>query len=92
MINFYPSNRRNKKYHAIVRLKNGEILNVHFGDKRYQHYKDTTPLKLYSQLDHLDKARRVNYKKRHKKIKNKDNKPSYKVKYSPAWFSWNYLW
>lgn len=38
---------------------------VSFGDKRYQHYKDQTPLKLYSHLDHLDPKRRASYRARH---------------------------
>ena len=47
IIVFKKSNKKFKKYKAI--LPNGE--EVHFGDTRYQQYKDRTPLKLYSNLD-----------------------------------------
>ena len=56
---------------------------VHFGHQDYQQYKDTTPLKLYSDKDHLDKARRARYYARHKK-----DYP----KYSADWFSKVFLW
>jgi len=77
-----------KKYTAI--LPSGK--KVHFGDRRYQHYKDNTPLKLYSKMDHGDSKRRKNYRARHSKVLLKDGTPAYKKKYTPAWFSWNYLW
>lgn len=45
--------RKNAKYEADI-IWNGELLkNVSFGDRRYQHYKDSTALKLYSKLDHI---------------------------------------
>jgi hypothetical protein len=78
-ISFSKSPVKNKKYRAY--LPNGS--HVDFGDLRYQHYKDSTPLKLYSNMDHLDKDRRIRYYLRHKK-----NYP----KYSADWFSKNYLW
>lgn len=74
------------KYTAI--LSNGSKVN--FGDKNYEQYKDTVPKELgggiWSHKDHNDKARRLNYRKRH------SANNYYKVKYSPAWFSYNYLW
>ena len=42
-----PSTRKNKKY--MVKYNDKWI---HFGDKRHEHYRDSTPLKLYSYLDH----------------------------------------
>lgn len=68
-----------KKYRVI--LSNGK--HVDFGDKRYQQYKDSTPLKAYSYLDHLDKKRRDLYYARH----SKDYPP-----YSADWLSKKYLW
>lgn len=65
---------------------------IHFGDTRYEHYKDTTPLKLYSHLDHNDKERRRLYRARHQKITNLKGEPAYKSKKSAAYWSWNYLW
>lgn len=81
-----------KKYQAI--LPNGKKVN--FGDQRYEHYKDSVPKnlggKLWSHLDHRDKSRRSNYRSRHRGSLNRDNVPAYRVKYSPSWFSYHYLW
>jgi len=76
----------NKKYKVVIYSKNGTKKTVQFGDKRYQHYKDKTPLKLYSRKDHGDSERRRNYRKRH------GAQGYQKKKFTPAWFSWNYLW
>ena len=55
------SESKNKKYVAI--LSDGK--KVHFGDSRYQHYKDTTPITAYSHLDHNDPKRKKSYYARH---------------------------
>ena len=81
------STRKNKKY--MVKVNNKWI---HFGDTRYQQYKDRTPLKLYSSLDHKDIERRANYLKRAKGIKNKHDDLSYLDKNSPNYYSVKYLW
>jgi len=47
---------------------------------------------LYSDLDHLDEARRKRYRERHSKILLKDGTPAYKNKEQPSYFSYNYLW
>ena len=60
------SSRKNKKYMAIVDDKK-----IHFGDNRFQHYKDRTSLKLYSHLDHNNKKKRMNYFKRHSGVSTK---------------------
>jgi len=74
----------NKKYKVILFDKNNKkIKTIQFGDKRYKHYKDITPLKLYTHLNHNDKERRKLYYKRHK-----INYP----KYTPDYFSKRYLW
>ena len=84
-IKFQRSNTKNKKYDAIIlNKKTKRYKTIPFGDKRYKHYKDTTGLGLYSNLNHLDKNRRKNYRSRHNKTK--DNK------YSSSYFSYNYLW
>ena len=54
------STRKNKKYMAVIDGKT-----YHFGDARYEQYKDRTALKLYSHLDHGDKKRQRNYFMRH---------------------------
>ena len=68
-----------KKYVAI--FPDGK--RVHFGDKRYKQYRDSTPLKLYKELDHLDDARRQRFRARFK-----TPGPQHTAK----WFSWHYLW
>jgi hypothetical protein len=78
-IGFRPSKNKLKKYDAL--FSDGSY--VSFGSRNYQHYKDTTGLGQFSHLDHLDKKRRDRYYKRHSK-----DYP----KYSPDWFSKNYLW
>lgn len=80
------------KYTAI--LKNGHKVN--FGHRDYQHYKDSVPVELgggkWTSKNHLDIARRKNYRTRHAGVLTKNGKPAYKVKYSPSWFSYHYLW
>ena len=74
-----------KKYKVILQNKTTKReVSVQFGDIRYSHYRDKTPLKLYSSKNHLDKERRDAYKSRHQG----DNLKMY----SPGYFSWYYLW
>ena len=85
-IRFQKSRAKNKKYAAILQHKStGRNVIVNFGDTRYQQYKDTTGLRLYTNLDHNDKKRRSSYRSRHKIHVNVGY-------YSPAYFSYNYLW
>ena len=56
---------------------------VHFGDNRYEQYKDSTRLKLYAHLNHSDTIRRKRYYQRHGKSTKK---------YSAKFFSHKYLW
>ena len=79
-MDFKVSTRKNKKY--MVKLENGTT--VHFGDKRFKQYRDSTGVGAYSHLNHLDKKRRENYKTRHEKTRHN--------KYSPSWFSDSFLW
>ena len=79
MYKFKISTRRNKKYDVY---KNDKFL-TSFGDRNYNHYRDTTPLRAWSRLDHLDQKRKDNYYKRFGKD----------AKYETAkWFSHKYLW
>ena len=57
-----------KKY-EVVRLKDG--LRIQFGDARYAQYKDKTPLKRYSHVDHLDPDRKKRYYARHGRTSDK---------------------
>lgn len=62
--NYEKSKRKNKKLFTIVNGKE-----VHFGDIRYQHFKDKTGI--HNNLDHNDKKRRKNYLTRTANQKNK---------------------
>lgn len=83
-----PSNRKNKKLKAVFKYK-GETHTLHFGDKRYEQYKDKS--KFYSHLDHLDEKRRRNYRQRHSNIMS-NGSPAYLNPTSPAFWSYNILW
>lgn len=84
---YFTKGPEGKKYSAY--MPNGKI--VHFGSSDYGQYKDRVYLQLYSHLNHLDKKRRDNYRARHSKIKLKDGRYAYTVKYTPSWFSWHFL-
>ena len=77
--------RKNKKYSVLVYdpIEKKYKYFLSFGDKRYQHFKDQTPLKLYSHLDHNDINRKKRYYSRHG-ITNDIN--------SALWWSNNFLW
>lgn len=75
------STRKNKKYAARYKDSNEWI---HFGDRRYGQYHDSTPLKAYSHLDHLDKKRRELYKQRHEKDRHNVGRA--------GWLADVYLW
>ena len=73
------STRKHKKYMAV--FKNGKA--VHFGDNRYEQFKDSTGLGVYSHLNHGNLERRKRYYSRH----------GTKTKlYSAKWFSHKFLW
>ena len=65
----FKSKAKNKKYSVYV-MKNGKKRLIHFGDKRYQHFKDK--LGKYSSLNHGDKERRKRYYARHCKTTDKN--------------------
>lgn len=82
---FMKSNTANKKYDAILKNKYGKVKRVPFGDSRYEQYKDSTGLGIYSKKDHGDKKRRALYRQRHLKDLKHGN-------YSAGYFSYFYLW
>lgn len=84
LLRFEKSEIKNKKYDAILRHESGKLKRISFGDTRYEHFRDSTGLGLYSNLDHGDRKRQINYLKRMKK--SKDNL------FSSSYFSSNYLW
>ena len=79
MYTIYKSTRKFKKYMAV--FHDGRPT-VHFGDNRYEQFKDSTRLKLYASLNHGDIERLKRYYQRHGKAK----------KYSAKYFSHRYLW
>ena len=88
------STRKNKKYMNYVKdktKKSGKKL-IHWGDRRYKHFKDKTSLKLYKHLDHNDKERRKRYLKRAKGIKLKNGELAYLNKNQPNYYAVKYLW
>ena len=90
-IKFEESKRKNKKYRVTFEYKK-DIHTVDFGDKRYQQYKDSTPLKLYSSLNHNDKNRRKNYLARSRGIKNKNGDLTKNNPLGANYWSIRYLW
>ena len=86
LLGFEVSKNPNKKYDAILLNKNtSKTKRVGFGSRNplMEQYRDTTGLGVYSNLDHNDKKRLASYRARFK-----NDQP----KYSPNYFSWNYLW
>jgi hypothetical protein len=63
-IKFRKSPRKGKKYQVDFDY-DGEHYILHFGALNYEHFKDSTPLKLYSRLDHKDPERRRLFYARH---------------------------
>jgi hypothetical protein len=90
ILNIVKSNHKHKKYSITVEY-NDKIKTIHFGDTRYQQYKDRTPLKLYKHLDHEDKDRRDNYLSRATKILN-DKGLAVNDPFSPNRYAVIYLW
>ena len=87
-VQFEPSQRLHKKYNAIIQNRQtGRTVKIPFGDTRYEQYKDTTGLGLWSHKNHGDKARRKAYVDRHRKdmIYGLDY-------YTPGYFSMRFLW
>ncbi len=63
---------------------------IGFGHKDYQHFKDK--IGFYKSLDHGDKKRRDNYRKRASGIKNKKGELTYLDKNTANYWAYNTLW
>lgn len=79
---FSKSTRQGKKYRVDF-LLGKEPYTRHFGALGYDQFKDSTPLKLYSQFDHGNPERRRLYYARH----GPSNDPK-----SARYWSHRYLW
>jgi hypothetical protein len=75
---FIYKGKAKKKYSVYV-LKNGKKRLIHFGQLPYGQYKDK--LGHYKNLDHNDKKRRDNYRKRMGKTNDKNTAKYYANKY-----------
>lgn len=80
------------KYSVYVKCRKNKCGKkvIHFGHVDYQHYFDKG--KHYSRLDHGDKARRANYRKRAAGITNKKGERTYKDKNTKNYWAYHYLW
>lgn len=91
-VRFERSHRLHKKYNAIIRnQQTGRTVKIPFGDSRYEQFHDSTGLGLWSHKDHGDYARRQAYQHRHGQWEPRNGGDNTHY-YSPAYFSWKYLW
>ena len=87
-----------KKYTAFVKnKKTKKVRRIHFGDRRYQQYKDRTGVGLYSHKNHGTRKRMQNYFSRHSGTKKrgkaiKKEKEKEKGHYNAKILSHKYLW
>ena len=87
-----------KKYTAYIENKKTKKIRViHFGDSRYQQYRDRTPLQLYKNLNHGTRKRMQNYYSRHSKTRNRNKAIKQEIKKSNGYYtakilSHKYLW
>jgi hypothetical protein len=77
------SKMKNKKYDIYVKVDNIYKKLLSFGQLPYEHFKDSTPLKLYTHLNHNDENRRRLYYLRHPRTTDKT---------SARYWSNRYLW
>jgi len=82
---YLKSNKQNKKLMVNINDKW-----VHFGDTRYQHYKDRSGI--WSKMDHKDDERRKKYLARATKIKNKNGDLTANDPSSPNYHAIRILW
>jgi len=93
---FTVPRRGTKKYTAAIPQRGGTVKRVSFGHRGYEHYRDQVPKQMgggrWARRDHNDKERRRRYRARHGGMKCKDGRACVTKRYSPAWFSWHFLW
>ena len=64
IVNMKKSDIQHKNIAFIKNISIGKIRQIHFGDNRYQQFKDSIKLKI-RHLNHGDKSRKNNYYSRH---------------------------
>ena len=67
----FKSKAKHKKYSVYVKGDKGNPKLIHFGDSRYQQFKDK--LGEYKNLDHNDPQRKKNYYSRHGQTNDKNS-------------------
>ena len=88
LIKITKSTNQNKKYDAnIMNNITGAITLVPFGTVNKRHYRDTTELKLYKDLDHLNLNLREEYINQ-----NKDKFEGSKNKFTSDYFTAKFLY
>ena len=98
IVEFIKPTVKGKKYTAIIEnLKTKKRHKISFGAIGYQQFKDSTPLKLYKNMNHDDPKRRRNYFNRHSGIPTKDAAVKKELKkshgrYNAKILSHIYLW
>lgn len=79
------------KYFVYVKADNKKgFKRIGFGHKDYGHFKDK--IGAYKSLNHNDKKRRDNYRKRASGIKNKKGELTYLDKNTANYWAYNKLW
>ena len=87
-----------KKYTAYIKnKKTKKFRKIHFGDRRYEQYRDRTPLQLYKNKNHGTRKRMQNYYSRHSGTKNRKKAIDKEIKdsnglYTAKILSHKYLW
>lgn len=93
---FVVPRKGKKKYTAILPRPKGKVERVSFGHRDYEQFKDQVPENLgggrWSHKDHGDPERRRRYRRRHGAQMCKDGRLCVERRYSPAWFSYHFLW
>ena len=77
----FPSKAKGKKFSVYVK-KNNKVKLINFGAKGYPDFRSKT----------ATKQQRKSYLARARKIKNKSGQYTYKLKHSPNYWSYHYLW
>ena len=88
---------RGKKYTVEVIDRKGKTRTISFGASAYEHYRDSTPLKIWKHKDHNDKRRRRLYFTRHSGLPTKRKSIDVEVKkskgrYNAKILSHQFLW
>ena len=87
---FYMKSPRKDKKLMVIINRDGKRKVIHFGNPKYQQYKDKTGY--WKKLDHGDEKRRQNYFSRAKGIKNKKGELTWKDPLSANYHAIRVLW